>query len=384
MGEDIRQAAAEEEETLCAIEITLVPGVGTQSQARMQSICKSLAEPFEMTRNQLIGMGIPPEPASLLESRRYRDMAEEIFDWAQREGCSILVLRKGSYPPLLSEIHDPPLVLYLRGNLKALAAPAVAIVGTRRPTFYGLQLTEGLAADLAARGICIISGMARGIDGAAHRGCLKANGKTIAVFGCGVDIIYPREHQQMAKQIMDQGLLVSEFPPGTAPTPQNFPVRNRIISGLAQGTLIIEASEYSGSLITARLALEQNREVFAIPGNLTSPQSFGPNFLIKQGAKLVQSWRDIIEELPAEIRTEILVRELTLSEPASELGMLSDEEKHILELIPTDCAIQFDRVFLQSGLEISELCNLLTDLEMHGWIRQIPGNLYVRLIRPQR
>ena len=167
----------------------------------------------------------------------------------------------------------------------------------------------------------MISGLARGIDAAAHRGCLEAGGKTAAVLGCGIDVVYPREHRQLTRQIVERGLLISEFAPGTSPAPQNFPVRNRIISGLSLGTVIVEASEYSGSLITARLAMEQNREVFAVPGNLTSPQSFGPNYLIKQGAKLVQVWRDIVEELPAEVRHRILAKEDTRPRPTQELDL---------------------------------------------------------------
>jgi DNA processing protein len=382
MGKHGPDNGQDKAEILDAMEITLVPGIGAQGQARLRHMCGTMSQPFSMTKAQLAGAGIPPESAVSLTTRRYREMAEEIYDWAMREECRILLLGKDPYPILLSEIHEAPLILYLRGDVNALSAPAVAIVGTRRPTLYGLQIAEGLAADLASGGVTVVSGLARGVDGAAHRGCLKAGGKTIAVFGCGIDIFYPREHRRMAEEIMENGLLISEFPPGTSPSPQNFPVRNRIISGLALGTLIIEASEYSGSLITARLALEQNREVFAIPGNLTSPQSFGPNFLIKQGAKLVQSWRDIAEELPAGVRASLLVRELNQAEKSRELNLLSDEEQQILTLIPADYAIQFDRLYVQCRMEISSLGNILTNLEMHGWIRQIPGNLYVRLLRP--
>ena len=228
-----------------------------------------------------------------------------------------------------------------------------------------------------------MSGLARGIDAAAHRGCLSTGGRTIAVLGCGIDVVYPREHKQLTRKILESGLLLSEFPPGTSPSPQNFPVRNRVISGLALGTLIIEASEYSGSLITARLAMEQNREIFALPGNLTVPQSFGPNFLIKQGAKLVQSWRDIVEEFPPELRYRILSREETRVQPSLELDLLNEKEIRLLEAMSTDQATQFDRLFKVSGLEISSLSDLLLNLEMRGWIRQLPGNLYVKVARPK-
>jgi DNA processing protein len=232
---------------------------------------------------------------------------------------------------------------------------------------------------VGSRGLCIISGLARGIDGAAHRGCIEVNGSTIAVLGCGIDVVYPREHRQLTQKILQNGLLLSEFPPGTSPAPQNFPIRNRIISGLAMGSVIVEASEYSGSLITARLAMEQNREVFALPGNLTSPQSFGPNFLIKQGAKLVQTWRDIVEELPSEIRQEILIKEDARSPDKPVMELLSEEEMKLLKLLKTDEATQFDKLYQNSGFSIPHLSDLLLNLEMAGKVRQLPGNLYVMI-----
>src|SRR4030095_11287416 len=239
------------------------------------------------------------------------------------------------YPILLKEIFDPPLVLYAQGHMEVLDLPCVAIVGTRRPTYYGFPMGQGIAADLAARRVCIVSGLARGIDAAAHRGCLE-HGPTVAVLGCGIDIVYPREHRYLSRKILESGLLLSEFPPGTSPSPQNFPVRNRLISGLALGTLIVEAGEYSGSLITARLAMEQNRDVFGLPGHLSFPRSFGPNFLIKQGAKLVQSWRDIVEEFPPEIRQRILAREASAISETPQLELLTLEETRVLELLLTD------------------------------------------------
>jgi len=311
-------------------------------------------------------------------------MAEEIFDWATREGCGFLWRGDPLYPPLLAEIHDPPLILYARGEVNTLKSPCLAVVGTRRPTLYGLQMAQGMAADLAARGISIVSGMARGIDAAAHRGCLDEDGCTVAVFGCGVDVVYPREHRQLVQKILKRGLVLSEFPPGTSPAPQNFPVRNRIISGLSLGVIIVEASEYSGSLITARVAMEQNREVFAVPGNVTSPRSFGPNYLIKQGAKLVQCWRDVVEELPAEVRHPVLAREAVLPRGTPELEMLSSEESLVLGILQSDEATQFDAVLQRSRLPIPQLSNILFHLEIRGWIRQVPGNLYVKAVRPQK
>jgi DNA processing protein len=365
-----------------AIELTLLPGVGCLTQNRIWKAFPDTSVLYSMSDQKLESHGVSPEAYSLLRSRGYRAVAAEIYDWGLREGCQFLVKGCSGYPRLLEEIFDPPLVLYARGNPAALENPCVAIVGTRKPTLYGLQMAQGLASDLGGRGITVVSGLARGIDAAAHRGCLDGNGITIAVLGCGIDIVYPREHRQLTKKVLEKGLLLSEFVPGTSPAPQNFPVRNRIISGLALGTLIVEASEYSGSLITARLAMEQNREVFALPGNLTSAQSFGPNYLIKQGAKLVQSWRDIVEEMPAALRREILIREDARPPQKSELGLLSREEQTLLELLKSDEATQFDKVYCRSGLGIPQLSDLLLSLEMRGWIRQLPGNLYVRIRKP--
>ncbi len=364
--------------------MTLVPGAGAHVQRKLWTSYPDLSDVFTLTTTQLEIQGIPPDVSRSIALRSYRGMAEEIVDWAMREGCRLVIRGDKDYPPLLNEIHDAPLVLYARGCMDSLTLPCVAVVGTRKPTYYGLQMAEGLASDLARRGVAVVSGLARGIDASAHRGCLSGQGRTIAVLGCGIDVIYPREHRQLTREILKDGLLLSEFPPGTSPSPQNFPVRNRIISGLALGTLIVEASEYSGSLITARLTLEQNREVFAIPGNLTSPQSFGPNFLIKQGAKLVQSWRDIVEEFPPDLRLNILGREDAQPVSRPELDLLSADEIRIMELLETDRATQFDKIYRGSGMPIPVLSDLLLKLEMSGRIRQVPGNLYVKAVRPER
>lgn len=364
-----------------AIELTLVPGIGSLIQRRLLENCGEVSEIYPLGAGVLVGLGTPPESAEAVVARHYRSMSEEILDWCRRERCTVLLRGTSGYPSILEEIYDPPLVLYARGDPEALEAAAVAVVGTRKPTPYGLQMAEGLAGDLASRGVAVISGLARGIDAAAHRGCLDAQGRTIAVLGCGIDVTYPREHRQLTERVLEKGMILSEFPPGTSPAPQNFPVRNRIISGLSLGTLIVEASEYSGSLITARLAMEQNREVFATPGNLTSPGSFGPNFLIKQGAKLVQSWRDIVEEFPPEIRQPILAKEDRQADSAPALELLTEEERQLLGLLDTDRATQFDRILARSQCGISRLSDLILNLEMRGWIRQVPGNLYVRVAR---
>ncbi len=360
-----------------AIELTLLPGVGVLTQIRIWNTHPNIYNLFREEDAYLQSLGVPAETVHILRSRAFQATAAEIFDWGIREGCHFLIRGNPGYPSLLEEIYDRPLVLYARGHLEILASPCISIVGTRKPTLYGLQMAQGIASDLASRGLTIVSGLARGIDGASHRGCLEGGGTTIAVLGCGIDIVYPKEHKQLTQRILEKGLLISEFPPGTSPTPQNFPVRNRIISGLSLGTLIIEAREYSGSLITARLAMEQNRELLAIPGNLTSPQSFGPNYLIKQGAKLVQSWRDVVEELPSGLRQDIFSKE-DAKPSAPDLELLSEDELNLLQWLKQDEATQFDKLYKNSGLEMPLLSNLLLKLETGGWIRQLPGNLYIR------
>jgi DNA processing protein len=371
-----------EREVHAALELSLVPGLGPLTLDSLRKSSPQLEDVLALGHRQLEAYGISPEIASAISSRRYLQMAAEILDWTAREKCRILVRGTIGYPAILEEIYDPPLILYCRGNMDVLEMPGVAMVGTRRPTYYGLQISQGLASDLAVRDLAVISGLARGIDAAAHRGCLEAGGKTAAVLGCGIDVVYPREHRQLTQQIVERGLLLSEFTPGTSPAPQNFPVRNRIISGLSLGTVIVEASEYSGSLITARLAMEQNREVFAVPGNLTSPQSFGPNYLIKQGAKLVQVWRDIVEELPAEVRHGILAREDTRPRPTQELDLMTAEECIIVEVLDVGKATHFDKILQRSGLSVPRLSEMLLNLEMRGRIRQVPGNLFIRVARP--
>ena len=263
-----------------------------------------------------------------------------------------------------------------------------SVVGTRHPTPYGVGMTERLACDLAARGLVIISGMARGVDSAAHRGAVNARAKTVAVFGTGIDVIYPRENRKLSEQILAcGGALISEFPMGTSPTPQNFPIRNRIISGLSRGVLVVEAGEYSGTRITARCALEQCREVFAVPGNVTNKLAWGPNTLIKQGAKLVATWEDVWEELPTDIR--LRVEELNPPEsnaaPTASLFQqqtpLEGNEKKVYALIKSDEAIHIDQLVeeLEGAFSSSEIFAALFELELAGRIRQLPGKNYVRV-----
>ncbi|MGH9611767.1 MAG: DNA-processing protein DprA, partial [Bryobacteraceae bacterium] len=223
-----------------------------------------------------------------------------------QHGAALIPMPDPRYPPRLRDIFDPPPILFARGRVDLLQTLMLSIVGTRRPTPYGTTAASRLAKDLSLAGLTIVSGMARGIDTAAHKATIKAGGDTVAVFGCGIDEVYPAENRKLALEIAEKGLVLSEFPMAAPPYPQNFPIRNRIISWLGAGVLVVEGSEYSGSSITAKLAAEQNREIFAVPGNITSKMSWGPNLLIKQGAKLIQEWNDVAVELRPEDRRRLV------------------------------------------------------------------------------
>ncbi|MGH9652970.1 MAG: DNA-processing protein DprA, partial [Bryobacteraceae bacterium] len=305
-----------------------------------------------------------------------------------RTGVELISIQDSRYPARLREIFDPPIVLFARGHLDLLQAHAIGVVGTRRPTPYGVAATERLTADLARAGLAIVSGMARGIDTAAHRAALREQGDTVAVFGCGVDILYPADNRKLYEEIARNGLLISEFPMGAPAYPQNFPIRNRIVSGLSVGVLIVEGAQHSGSAITARLAMDQNREVFAVPGNITSKMSWGPNLLIKQGAKLVQEWTDITNELPAAIRRDLVARAQQKLVPGSEAAVTADGpetplqalSKRLLNSLQVDAPQQFEALLATfEEVSSSELISALFDLEMAGLVRQLPGKNFVKV-----
>jgi DNA processing protein len=286
------------------VALSFVTGVGSRTAALLIDRFGSAEDCFAASPAELERAGLKTESIETLCDAGLRDRADRELERVAQLGGKVLALSDDRYPALLRETYDPPIVLYLVGDLeRALDQPAVAVVGSRRCSTYGRNAAEMLGRELGARGVTIVSGLARGIDSGAHRGAIEAGGLTVAVMGTGLDSIYPRENRRLADQIAASGSLVTEFPLGTPPLSQNFPFRNRVISGLALGVMVVEGAERSGSLITARLASEQGREVFAVPGNITSAKSFGPNYLIKDGAKLVQSWRDVIEEFPLEIKS---------------------------------------------------------------------------------
>ncbi len=369
------------DDILFLLTLTSIEGLGCRGAHRLLDHYQTPSAIFSASPDALIQLGIPEFVAKSLLSGKKRSWAEGELSKCLQNEVQIVTIRDPLYPSLLKEIYDPPITLFAKGDITCLNSPGVAIVGSRRATPYGINAAEKLARDLAQRGLTICSGLARGIDSAAHRGALEVKGKTIAVLGSGLDRIYPRENKKMAQTIEKNGCVVSEFPLGTSPSPQNFPVRNRIISGLSLGTCLVEAAEFSGSLITARLALEQGREVLAVPGNITSKNSFGPNLWIKQGAKLVQDWQDIAEELPRPIKEQMLSRTGGGSDEQKALAfseVLSDTEKFVLELLRHDEATDIDQLFERSRMTSAELLSTLSELEMKDKIKQLPGKNFVR------
>lgn len=292
---------------------------------------------------------------------------ECLYEKFLQSEARVATLEDESYPSLLKNIYDPPFVIFYRGKLPRKEDLCVAVVGSRKATAYGRLMAETIGRDLAKREVWVVSGMARGIDTWSHQGCMGAGGKTLAVLGSGVDVVYPRENRHLYEQIIATGGVISELAPGTPPLPQHFPARNRIISGLSLGVLVVEAAEKSGSLITVDFALEQGRDVFAMPGPVTSPLSRGTHKLIRQGAKLVESAEDILEEYMQEVKK---------GASGVDLFTFSREERGLLELLLTG-SIHFDDLVRQSGLNAAELASLLTQWEIKGLVKQIPGKYYM-------
>lgn len=314
--------------------------------------------------------------SQIIEAKKRMNLKKEL-DLVKRENIEIFTLNDDSYPENLKQIYDPPIVLYVKGKVLTQDKQAIAVVGSRRASYYGLASAERFAGELAELGITIISGMARGIDSAAHRAALKARGRTIAVLGSGLLNIYPPENKDLFEQIYCNGAVISEFPLETLPLPQNFPRRNRIISGLSLGVLIVEAARNSGALITADFALEQGREIFAIPGKVDSSTSQGTNRLIKQGAKLIDNIEEIIEELALHLKSLQRERRKEFKEEIFRTNLTHDETKiyNILSLEPK----HLDDILIEVGLPISKIISLLVNLEMKRLIKQLPGKLFIKI-----
>jgi DNA processing protein len=350
------------------LRLTLAPGIGGETQRKLLSVFGPPDQVFSASVATL-ARTIPLKQAEQLFSHDFQEKIDAALAWAAEPGNAILTLADTAYPQRLLDAPDPPTVLYVKGRIELLNAPALAIVGSRNATPQGESNAEAFAAALADAGLTIVSGLALGIDAAAHRGGLRGKGSTIAVIGTGIDRVYPARNQALARDIAEHGAIVSEFPLGTPALRENFPRRNRIISGLARGCLVVEAAERSGSLITARLAGEQGRDVFAIPGSIHSPLSKGCHKLIKQGAKLVDDARDILDELGLATAAD----KTTAAAPA-----ITTETARLLDSIGFD-PCDMDTLASRSGLTAERLYAILLQMELDGRIASLPGGRFQRI-----
>ncbi|HVU45287.1 MAG TPA: DNA-processing protein DprA [Terracidiphilus sp.] len=377
-----------DEDQLAWLALALTPGLGPK---RILEAVRELEWPSQILTlplTALEGLRFPAEAAQFVFDGKARAAAMAEWGKVQKHGASIVCYGSEAYPERLREIYDPPPVLWVMGDAALLHKPAIAVVGTRHPSPYGTGVAEMLSRDMAARRLLIVSGMARGIDSWAHKGALAARMPTLAVWGTGIDVVYPKENKKLAEEILATGgAIVSELPMGTFPAPQNFPRRNRILSGLSVGVLVVEASENSGTRVTARCAAEQNRDLFAVPGNVTSKGAWTPNTLIKQGAKLVATWEDVWEELPSQVRLQLEAEAPAASKAETQASLLPDpvlrpEEAMVLEVLRTDESLQIDGILelLETQLTSSEVFTALFELEMAGRIRCLPGKNYVRTL----
>jgi DNA processing protein len=382
------------EEELYWLALKMVPGLGTRTSVKLLDRFRTPQAIFRASRTELEAAGLSGVVAQSVASGITFEDAAAQHDKMAESGAVVVTMGDPRYPQPLREIFDPPILLFARGRVELLQSLAVAVVGTRRPTPYGIAVAERLSGDLAHAGLTIVSGMARGVDSAAHKGTLAVGGDTVAVLGCGVDVVYPAENRKLAADLAVKGLIISEFPMGATAFPQNFPIRNRIISGISLGVLVVEGAQYSGSAITAKLAMDQGREVFAVPGNITNKLAWGPNLLIKQGAKLVQDWNDVVSELPAESRRHLIDRgrqkilalegESGGTDAASVTGdtapELGDVARRLLASLQVDIAVHLDDLLEKvEDTSPSELIAALFELEMLGLVKQLPGKNFVKV-----
>lgn len=381
--------ALTKEDELHWLALLLIPGLGTRKAGQLINSFRTPQAIFRASRDELEASGLSGSAAQTIVSGcTFEDAVDQQQKMLETD-AQLIPLVDPRYPPLLKKIYDPPNALFARGRVDLLQSIMLGVVGTRRPTAYGIAATERLSPDLAQAGLTIVSGMARGIDTAAHKSTLAVGGDTIAVLGCGVDVVYPAENRKLASEIAKKGLILSEFPMSAPAYPQNFPIRNRVISGMSVGVLVVEGAQYSGSAITARLAIEHEREVFAVPGSIMSKASWGPNLLIKQGAKLVQEWGDVTAELPAETRRRLLAKaearlgqipletQEKTGENRPELGHAS---RSLMAHLKPDIPTHVDELMESfDTLTASEVIAALFELEMLGLVRQLPGKNFVKV-----
>ncbi|MFY7698391.1 MAG: DNA-processing protein DprA [Legionella sp.] len=348
-----------------------MPHIGPRTIAKLLQGWPNLEELFQLSSDQLQRVGLSARQASAIASFNISKV-ESDFRWQEQPHHSLVTYGDADYPTLLNQIPDPPPVLYAIGDLACLQRPTVAIVGSRKPSIMGGKNARRFAADLARCQITVVSGLALGIDAEAHRGCLHVNGKTVAVIGTGIDRTYPSCHQSLAEKIAEAGLLLSEFPLGSLPIAGHFPRRNRIISGLSLATLVVEAAVKSGSLITAQLALEQNREVLAVPGSIHNPLAGGCHHLLKQGARLVASYKDILQELQLEcVELAANTNQIAIS--------LASDDKNLVKWLGFD-VVTVDQISQFSGWGIDKVVCHLAELELQGIVKAVAGG-YMRCVQ---
>jgi DNA processing protein len=354
--------------------LQMIPGLGNIACKNLLNKFGNPEQIFQAGISELTGIeGLRKEAADRILRREFQiDPFEELAK-VDEYGAKIVTFHDSSYPAALREIHDPPILLYMKGRDLPKNVTFIGVVGSRNPSPYGTKSAEMIGQGLGRRGLGVVSGMAKGIDASAHWGCLAGQGFTIAVLGTGIDIVYPAQNRKLADSITEKGVLISEFPFGTPPEPKNFPIRNRIISGLSRGVIVVEATMKSGSLITAALALEQDREVFAVPGSIHSFKSAGCHFLIKQGARLIENSDDVLDELgmnydyfpkPDTFRKEML-------------PPMDESEKVIYDIIG-DYPLHIDQITRQGNLAPGRAASILMRMELKGMIRQLPGKVFVR------
>jgi DNA processing protein len=356
--------------------VSQAPSVGNRLYHRLLSQFGTPERILSASPAQLLAAGTPAAAIEYLSGFADTTSIRPSLDWLAQANHHLITLHDPTYPPLLKEISDPPILLYVHGDPGRLQQPQVAIVGSRNPTATGLANAKQFAAALALAGVTVTSGLAIGIDGAAHQGALT-QGASIAVTGNGLDRVYPARHRRLAHKLAAQGALVTEYPPGTPPKAENFPRRNRIISGLSLGTLVVEATPRSGSLITARLALEQDREVFAIPGSIHNPQARGCHLLIRDGAKLVESVQDILVELAALLGSHVELSEIPAPLANERSKKLAPEYTALLDAMGYD-PISADQLIMRTGLTAEAVSSMLLLLELDGHVSSAPGGYYCR------
>jgi DNA processing protein len=359
---------------LYSIALNMVDGVDRINYYKLMGHFGDPERVFSASQEELMkGAGIREKAASSIKSFRLEEELNRELNQIQKSGVTVLTTDDKEYPSNLKTIFDPPPVLYVRGKIVESDAIAVAVVGSRSPTHYGKLVTEKISKGLAEMGVTIVSGMARGIDSIAHISAISCDGRTIAVLGCGLNIVYPSENVKLMNEIMNHGAVISEFCMSTKPNKMNFPQRNRVISGLSLGTVVTEAAEKSGSLITSRHAIEQGREVFAVPGCINVLKSQGTNRLIKMGAKLVESVEDIINEFPQDVRSFLKPEKGNRDIDCN----LTGSEKLVFSLIDTELR-HIDTIIEQSNLPVGVVSGILLNLELKGLIKQFSGKMFVR------